>query len=657
MQLKDFLVRIRGIMKLSPAMGENDKRRVSTLYFLLLVLVITFAIITIICIVEKFTHTTYAVLAADAIILLSIILVNLGHRNLPSYLIPFGLLAVNVYILIYGQGTKDISIFGLPIIIALGGLVLDKRSALVLAGLCILSFSGVFWAETLGLTPNVENLLAPITLVDLIAGDMMLIATGLFIYYVMKSLSDSLEETSQHELALRKVNDELQHYTAILEQRSRQLLTGAKVSRVASSILAPDELCQQVVDMVSDRFELYFVSLFLVDETGKWAVLHAGTGEAGRIMLKRGHRLRIENTSMIGWCTANQKARIALDVGNEAVRFNNPLLPDTRSELALPLISRGQMIGALGIQSDKEAAFSEEDIAIFQAMADQVANAISNARLYNQLEIELTERKRVEREIRLLNTELEQRVAERTSELVKANEELRNLSRLKDEFLANVSHELRTPLTSIKLFHDLLEKQPQNLGQYTQHLKRETDRLARLIEDILYLSRLEQGYAPINPAPLDLNRLAQEYVADRSLLAADRHLTLTLAMQASIPAALADEQMIGMVLSALLTNALNYTPAGGLINVSTYIKENEGRMWAGFAVSDTGPGISPEDQQRLFERFFRGKAGRASAAPGTGLGLSIAREIITRHGGRIEVQSTGKPGEGTTFSVWLPVAA
>ncbi|HVM70741.1 MAG TPA: ATP-binding protein [Anaerolineales bacterium] len=644
-------------MKLSPAMGENDKRRVSTLYFLLLVLVITFAIITIICIVEKFTHTTYAVLAADAIILLSIILVNLGHRNLPSYLIPFGLLAVNVYILIYGQGTKDISIFGLPIIIALGGLVLDKRSALVLAGLCILSFSGVFWAETLGLTPNVENLLAPITLVDLIAGDMMLIATGLFIYYVMKSLSDSLEETSQHELALRKVNDELQHYTAILEQRSRQLLTGAKVSRVASSILAPDELCQQVVDMVSDRFELYFVSLFLVDETGKWAVLHAGTGEAGRIMLKRGHRLRIENTSMIGWCTANQKARIALDVGNEAVRFNNPLLPDTRSELALPLISRGQMIGALGIQSDKEAAFSEEDIAIFQAMADQVANAISNARLYNQLEIELTERKRVEREIRLLNTELEQRVAERTSELVKANEELRNLSRLKDEFLANVSHELRTPLTSIKLFHDLLEKQPQNLGQYTQHLKRETDRLARLIEDILYLSRLEQGYAPINPAPLDLNRLAQEYVADRSLLAADRHLTLTLAMQASIPAALADEQMIGMVLSALLTNALNYTPAGGLINVSTYIKENEGRMWAGFAVSDTGPGISPEDQQRLFERFFRGKAGRASAAPGTGLGLSIAREIITRHGGRIEVQSTGKPGEGTTFSVWLPVAA
>ena len=161
-------------------------------------------------------------------------------------------------------------------------------------------------------------------------------------------------------------------------------------------------------------------------------------------------------------------------------------------------------------------------------MADQLANAISNARLYNQLEVELVERKRVEKEIRTLNAELEQRVAERTVELVTANKNLTNLSRLKDEFLANVSHELRTPLTSIKLYHSMLEKQPQNPGQYAQHLKRETDRLARLIEDLLYLSRLDQGYAPFNPVPLDLNRLAQEYVTDRTPLAADRQLTLTL---------------------------------------------------------------------------------------------------------------------------------
>ena len=117
---------------------------------------------------------------------------------------------------------------------------------------------------------------------------------------------------------------------------------------------------------------------------------------------------------------------------------------------------------------------------------------------------------------------------------------------------------------------------------------------------------------------------------------------------------LADEQMTGQVLSAILTNALNYTPAGGTITVSTQVEEAHGRMWTGFAVSDTGPGIPVEDQERLFERFFRGKSGRTSTSPGTGLGLSIAREIIYRHGGRIEVTSAGMPGEGTTFSVWLP---
>jgi len=124
----------------------------------------------------------------------------------------------------------------------------------------------------------------------------------------------------------------------------------------------------------------------------------------------------------------------------------------------------------------------------------------------------------------------------------------------------------------------MLEKQPQNPGQYAQHLKRETDRLARLIEDLLYLSRLDQGHAPFNPVALDLNRLAQEFVADRAPLAADRQLTITLQTVEQLPCALADEQMTGQVLSAILTNALNYTPAGGSILVSTQMEENKGRI-------------------------------------------------------------------------------
>jgi len=167
-----------------------------------------------------------------------------------------------------------------------------------------------------------------------------------------------------------------------LERRAMQLQTAAQVSRAASSLLDPEELMSQTAELIRERFKLYYVGLFLVDETGQSAVLRAGTGEAGHKLLQAGHKLEVGGSSMIGWCVAHGQARIALDVGEEAVRFSNPLLPDTRSEMALPLISRGRVIGAMSIQSEQPAAFSQEDVAILQTMADQLATAIENARLF-----------------------------------------------------------------------------------------------------------------------------------------------------------------------------------------------------------------------------------------------------------------------------------
>jgi PAS domain S-box-containing protein len=203
----------------------------------------------------------------------------------------------------------------------------------------------------------------------------------------------------------RQAQAEREQLLNALEHQSTQLQTAAEVSRAVGSILDPEALAPQVVDLVRERFNLYYAGLFLVDQTGewtgepyKWAVLRAGTGTAGQQMLRQGHKLEIGGSSMIGWCIANKQARITLDVGEDAVRFENPALPNTRSELALPLISRGKPIGALSIQSDQEAAFSQEDIAALQTMADQMANAISNARLYNQAQREINERKQAEME-------------------------------------------------------------------------------------------------------------------------------------------------------------------------------------------------------------------------------------------------------------------
>jgi DNA-binding LacI/PurR family transcriptional regulator/GAF domain-containing protein len=198
----------------------------------------------------------------------------------------------------------------------------------------------------------------------------------------------------------RQISGALQDSLLIqqLENRRLYLMTAAEVSRAASSILDLDELIQQVVNLVKERFSLYYVGLFLLDRTGewtgepgRWTVLRAGTGEVGRKMLAEGHKLEIGGASMIGQCMVNGQACVALSVDQEIVRFENPLLPETQSELALPLISRGEAIGALTVQSVGESAFFDEDITILQTMADQVANVIENVRLFERTQTALAE--------------------------------------------------------------------------------------------------------------------------------------------------------------------------------------------------------------------------------------------------------------------------
>lgn len=198
-------------------------------------------------------------------------------------------------------------------------------------------------------------------------------------------LSDAIDvmRTQVHEAV-----EDLERRVA---QRTGGLQTVAEVSGAAAMVLDPAVLLRQTVELVQERFGLYYVGLFLLDEERRFAVLRAGTGEAGAQMLERGHRLEVGSNSMIGRCAATGKADVQLDVGEAAVRFNNPLLPKTRSELALPLRSRGRTIGAMTVQSDQEAAFDEESVALLQTLADQVGVAIDNAQLYTSAQAALAE--------------------------------------------------------------------------------------------------------------------------------------------------------------------------------------------------------------------------------------------------------------------------
>ena len=208
-----------------------------------------------------------------------------------------------------------------------------------------------------------------------------------------------------------------------LSRRVNQLQASAQVSHTAVTLSDPEQLPSLVVDLIRERFDFYYVALFLIDADGRYAVLQASAGtasahEASQVMKERGHRLQVGGASMVGWVCANQQARITMDVGQDAVRFANPLLPDTRSEMALPLRASGRVIGALDVQSVQPAAFDENDIVVLQGMADQIATALENARLFQQSQIALKELETANRTLALEGWQgfLEQAQARRWAE-------------------------------------------------------------------------------------------------------------------------------------------------------------------------------------------------------------------------------------------------
>ncbi|GEM_PF-2212158 len=231
----------------------------------------------------------------------------------------------------------------------------------------------------------------------------------------------------------------------------------------------------------------------------------------------------------------------------------------------------------------------------------------------------------------------------------------KELDRLKDEFVSNVSHELRTPIANVKLYISLLTRgKPEKYEDYLQTLRREAARLEKLIEDLLDLSRLDLGKTPVMLEPTDVGQLAAQLITDRTALAAGRSLLIDYHTNGPLPFAQADLAMLGQVLSNLLTNAINYTPADGSITVTTTQQRRDDQNWITITVQDTGPGIAKKDFPHLFERFYRGETGRKSGMPGTGLGLAISAQIMNKLGGLITIDS--QPGEGASFTLWLKPA-
>ncbi len=325
--------------------------------------------------------------------------------------VPYAIQASVLLFLVYGLAVFRLSTSGqlgdgslflltLPVLAALCFGRRVGTIALLLAMATLIAFGWAFVSGNLVVPPEQVPQVAELGswLGRLLVFVMLVLLLLIPQNYLFQRLADALAQSRDLARLLDAqrvgLEDAVAARTADLARRTAQLEAAALVARDSAAIQDVQRLLDETVQLVSERFGFYHTGIFLLDSTGKYALLRAASSEGGQRMLARGHRLPVGQVGIVGHVTASGEPRIALDVGEDATYFDNPDLPETRSEVALPLRARGEVIGALDVQSTGAGAFKEEDIAVLQTLADQVAVAISNARLFQQVQESLAAERR-----------------------------------------------------------------------------------------------------------------------------------------------------------------------------------------------------------------------------------------------------------------------
>lgn len=411
------------------------------------------------------------------------------------------------------------------------------------------------------------------------------------------------------------------------EKRASELETVAVISTTASTALDPDELLQSVVDLTKERFSLYHAHIYLTDESWNTLLLAAGAGEVGRQMVMTGHAIPMNSSkSVVARATRERAPVIVNDIRVEEDFLPNPYLPDTRSEMAVPMISGDKVVGVFDIQSTVIGNFTQDDANIFTTLALQVAVALQNARLYQEQSATVAQ--------------------------------LRELDRLKSSFLANMSHELRTPLNSILGFADVMLEELD--GPLTDNMKTDLgliykngQHLLHLINDVLDMAKIESGKMNLNIEKFNLQEVVEEVTSITSTLASEKNLALFIDPTSDHEVEIsADKIRIRQVMINLVNNAIKFTERG---KISIHVAREENNVL--ISVKDTGIGIPIDHLESVFQEFTQVDTSTTRKVGGTGLGLPISRRLINMHGGRLWVESTGINGEGSTFYVFLPIEA
>lgn len=403
----------------------------------------------------------------------------------------------------------------------------------------------------------------------------------------------------------------------------------AEVSTAAATILDPMQLLQQVVDLAKDRFNLYHAHIFLADEKQSNLNLAVGSGEKGREMAAEGWTIPINlMNSLIAAVAREHTGKFIADVRQEGWYFKDMLLPETMSELAVPMLLGNTLIGVFDVQASTINRFTYNDIRTYNTLAAQSAVALQNARLY--------------------------------AEQLRTVERLRELDNMKSAFLANMSHELRTPLNSILGFTQVILEGldgplTSTMVEDLELVEKNGNHLLRLINDVLDLAKIEAGRFSLSLEPINLYELLNDVVLTSASLAREKNLTMDMIADPTQDwMVIADHIRIRQIFINLIGNAIKFTDTGWIALEMSRVGQNEDNPRIQVRIRDTGIGIPDDHQERVFEAFSQVDSSTTRKAGGTGLGLPISRKLVELHGGRLWTESN-TPEPGTTFILELPV--
>ncbi len=412
----------------------------------------------------------------------------------------------------------------------------------------------------------------------------------------------------------RQLNEEA------LAKRAVELETAVQVSTAATTILNLDRLLQSVVNLTRSSFNLYHVHIYLLNETGDALELVAGSDEIGQRMKADGWRICLETADSLVAQVARTHQGIILNNVAEAPHFlPNPLLPDTRAELAVPMIIGQKLLGVLDVQSRTINRFTAEDVHIQTILAAQIAVAIRNAHLFEETSI--------------------------------ARHKAEQANQYKSQFLTTMSHELRTPLNAIINFagfvaDGLMGSVNEQQQAYLQKTVESGEHLLSLINDVLDLAKIEAGLMNVYMEEINMNTAIHNVMVTAKGLLKEKPVALESNVLENLPIIIGDKRRIRQILLNLVANAVKYTLEG---EIEVSAQPEAGGIH--IAIRDSGIGIAPDDQELVFQSFGE-NLHHLENVTSSGLGLPITRQLVELHNGRIWFNSS--EGVGSTFHVWLP---